>query len=320
MSFHNFFYQGRDTGKLYSTFKIHLNCLFVCGIKYCGISAAVFQRIIPLQHQRIQACVGNIQGRRLHLKPRIKCSKFRRSQGVCVRQKIGDGRIQYRARTSGHRTKIRTGVDVGRIHAAVGDHIVRALRQAEMETNVLTGPALEIQQKVNALAVQVKDDQAAVDGLNAQAAAAAKRGGTPAASLGDDLDVAKARLQLDTDERNDASDDLARASGDKQTQIQQGLAAREASMQKYDSQANNAGEPAAISVKRYGTLAGRIGGWRCGSGWRGGRCGLRRGGGSCHLGGGRRGNGGGQWRATDGHQRWDHGRRGNRGRLRRTGR
>ncbi|MGD0889848.1 MAG: mechanosensitive ion channel domain-containing protein [Acidobacteriaceae bacterium] len=136
-----------------------------------------------------------------------------------------------------------------------------ALRQAEMETNVLTGPALEIQQKVNALAVQVKDDQAAVDGLNAQAAAAAKRGGTPAAALGDDLDVAKARLQIDTDESNDASEDLARASGDKRTEIQQELAAREASMQKYDSQANSQGEPAVISQKRFATLATRIGAW-----------------------------------------------------------
>jgi small-conductance mechanosensitive channel len=136
-----------------------------------------------------------------------------------------------------------------------------ALRQAEMETNVLTGPALVIQQKVNALAVQVKDDQAAVDGLNAQVEAAAKRGGAAAAALGDDLDVAKARLQLDTDELNDANDDLARASGDKRAQIQQELTAREASMQKYDSQANSQGEPAVISQKRFTTLARRIGAW-----------------------------------------------------------
>jgi small-conductance mechanosensitive channel len=134
-----------------------------------------------------------------------------------------------------------------------------ALRQAAMETTVLTGPALEIQKKIARLAAQVKEDQAVVDGLNARIAA--KRGGAAEASLGDDLDVAKARLQLDTDERNDASDDLTRASGDKQTRIQQELTAREASMQKYDSQANSAGEPAVISEKRHGTLAGRIGGW-----------------------------------------------------------
>ena len=134
-----------------------------------------------------------------------------------------------------------------------------ALRQAEMETNVLSGPALLIQQKVNALAGQVKDDQAAVDGLNAQVAAAAKRGG--AAALGDDLDVAKARLQLDTDESNDASTDLDRASGDKRAQIQQELTARETSMQKYDSQANSQGEPAVLSQKRFATLARQIDAW-----------------------------------------------------------
>ena len=134
-----------------------------------------------------------------------------------------------------------------------------ALRQAAMETTVLAGPALEVQKKIAGLAAQVKEDQAAVDGLNAQIAA--KHGGAAAASLADDLDVAKAQLQLDSDEMNDASADLARDSGDKQTRIQQELAAREASMQKYDSQANSEGEPAVVSVNRYGTLAGRIGGW-----------------------------------------------------------
>jgi len=134
-----------------------------------------------------------------------------------------------------------------------------SLRQAALETTALTGPALEIQKKIDSLAEQVKEDQAVVDGLTARIAA--KRGGAAEASLGDDLDVAKARLQLDTDEMSDASDDLARASGDKRTQIQQELTAREASMQKYDSQANSAGEPALISVKRHKTLAERIDGW-----------------------------------------------------------
>jgi small-conductance mechanosensitive channel len=60
---------------------------------------------------------------------------------------------------------------------------------------------------------------------------------------------------------NDASADLAHASGDQRGEIQQELAAREASMQKYDSQANSGGELAVVSAKRYGTLAGRIGAW-----------------------------------------------------------
>lgn len=133
------------------------------------------------------------------------------------------------------------------------------LRQAEMETRVLTGTALEMQQKVNALAERVKEDQATVDALTAQAAAT--KPSQAAGPLGDDLDVAKARLQLDTDETNDASDDLARESGDKRTAIQQELMAREALMKKYDDQTDGSGEVAVISARRYATLAGRIGGW-----------------------------------------------------------
>src|ERR1019366_9937702 len=138
-----------------------------------------------------------------------------------------------------------------------------ALRQAEVEaeTHVLTGPAQEMQQKLNGLAELVKEDQAQVDGLTAQAAAAAKSGGAAAGSVADDLDVAKARLQLDSDEMNEASDDLARERGDQRGQIQQELTAREAGMQKDDSQAGGGAPVAVVSVRRYGTLAGRIGGW-----------------------------------------------------------
>ena len=136
-----------------------------------------------------------------------------------------------------------------------------ALRQAEMEKHVLAGPALEAQQNVNALAERVREDQEAVDDLTAKLAAATKSGAAAASSLDDDLDVAKSRLQLDTDEENDASDDLARESGDKRGEIQQELTAREASMKKYDEQVDSGGEIAVISVKHYGTLAGRIGAW-----------------------------------------------------------
>jgi small-conductance mechanosensitive channel len=135
-----------------------------------------------------------------------------------------------------------------------------ALRQAEMETRVLTGPALELQQKVNGLAETVREDQALVDSLTAQAAAAAKRAGAGADSTSDDLDTAKAQLQLDSDELSDATDDLARVSGDKRNQIQQELSTREEAMKKFDSQLGG-GEIAVLSVKRYGTLSGRIGGW-----------------------------------------------------------
>jgi small-conductance mechanosensitive channel len=134
-----------------------------------------------------------------------------------------------------------------------------ALRQAQMERRSLTGPALAIQQKLNGLNEQVKEDQAAVDALAAQLAAATKTGQT-ADAISDNLDQAKAQLQLDSDERDDASDDLARAMGDKRDQIQQELAAREEGMKKYDAQLAG-GEIAVVSARRYGTLARRLGGW-----------------------------------------------------------
>jgi small-conductance mechanosensitive channel len=135
-----------------------------------------------------------------------------------------------------------------------------ALRQAAMDRATTVTAAPE-QQKLDGLAAQAKEDHAAVDSLTAQLAAATKTGSAAASAQSDELDIAKARLQLDNDELNDANDDLARSRGDKRGEIQQELTAREAAMQKYDSQANN-GEPAAVgSSKKYMTLARRINAW-----------------------------------------------------------
>jgi small-conductance mechanosensitive channel len=132
-----------------------------------------------------------------------------------------------------------------------------ALRQAEMSTRHLTGQALALQQKVSGLAALVKEDQARVEALTPNGGAASSGPATPAAN---DLEVAKAQLQLESDELNDAMEDLARESGDKRGQIQQELTARQAAMEKYDSQAKG-GQTAVASEKRFGTLAARIGGW-----------------------------------------------------------
>ena len=136
-----------------------------------------------------------------------------------------------------------------------------ALRLAALNTRTLTGEALQLQQKVMDLQGLVKEDQAKVDSLTGQIADAKKSGKPTLDSLSDDLDVAKAQLQLDTDELNDASDDLARVSGDKRGQIQQELTARQAAMKKYDEQASGDGLTAVVSSKRYATLAGRVGAW-----------------------------------------------------------
>jgi small-conductance mechanosensitive channel len=126
-----------------------------------------------------------------------------------------------------------------------------ALRQASLQTRTLTGDALALQQKVTQLQSLVKEDQSKVDTLTAALKS----------TSADDLDVAKAQLQLDSDELADATAHLARLTGDKRSEIQQELTAREAAMKKFDAQANSGGQIAVLSAKRYGTLYGRAGSW-----------------------------------------------------------
>jgi small-conductance mechanosensitive channel len=132
-----------------------------------------------------------------------------------------------------------------------------ALRQAALQTRTLSGDSLVLQQKVTQLQALVKEDQAKVDALTASLK---QPNGAIAAS--DDLDVAKAQLQLDNDELADATELLSRASGDKRGQIQQELTARQAAMKKYEaSQDNSGGQIGIISARRYGTFYGRASSW-----------------------------------------------------------
>lgn len=122
-----------------------------------------------------------------------------------------------------------------------------ALRAATLQQKTLSGNALEEQQRVTELEAAVASDQSSVKQLTAKG--------------GDDLEVAQAQLGLDQDELADAREDLARASGDRRGEIQQELTAREADMKRFDA-AQGTGEVAAVSVKRYRTLAGLLGAWR----------------------------------------------------------
>jgi len=146
--------------------------------------------------------------------------------------------------------------------ARLADHEVDqafalALRQAAFQTRTLTGDALALQEKVGQLQGLVKEDQAKVDSLTASLK---QPNGTTADS--DDLDVAKAQLELDNDELGAATEQLSRASGDKRGQIQQELTARQAAMKKYDAaQANTGGQIGVLSARRYGTLYGRVSAW-----------------------------------------------------------
>jgi small-conductance mechanosensitive channel len=138
----------------------------------------------------------------------------------------------------------------------VDQAFAQALRQASMDiqTRNLTGEALQLQQKVATLQGMAKDDQAKVDSLTAS-----MKGVNPPGT--DDLDIAKAQLQLDNDQLADATEDLARVSGDKRGQIQQELTTHEAAMKKFDEQADAGGPNAVQTATKYATLAGRVSAW-----------------------------------------------------------
>lgn len=139
-----------------------------------------------------------------------------------------------------------------------------ALREANLraQTRTLSGPALEISQRIAQLKQTVAQDEAVVQGLTATqskstqaASAAADEGG------GTDLDIAKAQLALDSDELVDATRDLERATGDRRAEIQSELEAREQSMKKFDAEMQVDGQVAVLSVGQYATLASRIRAW-----------------------------------------------------------
>jgi small-conductance mechanosensitive channel len=140
----------------------------------------------------------------------------------------------------------------------VDQAFAQALRQASLDTRNLTGDALKAQQKVTALQAVVKDDQNRVTSLTA---ALKQPSNQPDAPTDDDLDVAKAQLQLDTDNLSDASEELARLSGDNRDEIQRELATRQAAMKKREEQAEAAGPSAMQTARGYRTLAGRISAW-----------------------------------------------------------
>jgi small-conductance mechanosensitive channel len=138
-----------------------------------------------------------------------------------------------------------------------------ALREASAKQHQLTGEALRLSQKMAQLQQFVKQDQARVQSLTEAAKLPASSAANHAASiiLGDDLDIAKAQLGLDSDELADAQQDLARAVGDERNRIQQELAAHETAMRQYDAQAAKNTQVAVVSAQRYGSLITRLNAW-----------------------------------------------------------
>jgi hypothetical protein len=139
-----------------------------------------------------------------------------------------------------------------------------ALRQASMQVqrSTLSGRALELSQRVDGLQQLMNQDMAQLDELmKAPATPAGGKGAAAPTVDNTDVEIAKAQLQLDSDQLDDAQQDLARASGDNRARIQAEYTAREAAVKKYESEGHSNGQIAAVVAGRIGTLAGRIGAW-----------------------------------------------------------
>src|SRR5271157_3437397 len=135
----------------------------------------------------------------------------------------------------------------------------QSLRQASLEKPNLSGKALVLQQSVTELQETIKNDEARIASLSANAG----RKPAGAVSDGSDLEIAKVQLGLDQNELTDSIEDLARETGDQRVHLQQELAARQAAMKQYrDSASNDDGQTAVASAEQCKTLAQRVSTWR----------------------------------------------------------
>ena len=115
--------------------------------------------------------------------------------------------------------------------AKVGDHEVDlaffdALRTAEDNPPKLSPEAKQLVERKNKMQQAVAEDQASISVLTRKVAAASE---AQKDNLQDQLDVAKAQLELDQDELDDAAEDLEQAGGDPQAKIKRLQAEHEAS-------------------------------------------------------------------------------------------
>ena len=137
-----------------------------------------------------------------------------------------------------------------------------ALRQATLDAQhiTLSGDALDLSKRVVQLQQLIAQDNDDVQTITEYLKAPPPKNAKAEYDQGD-LQVSKAQLDLDKDELADAQQDLDRASGDQTSQIQAELNSHEASMREYDKQVRQGGVVAAISERRYGTMAGRFSAW-----------------------------------------------------------
>jgi small-conductance mechanosensitive channel len=140
------------------------------------------------------------------------------------------------------------------------------LRLASLQARhrTLTGQALVLSQKVTQLEQIVKQDQLQVTALSNKPGTDTSDAKNGAASTAgnDDLEVAKAQLDLDSDELADAQRDLNNLIGDNSDRIQAEYKTHEASVHQKDSPTDGNSQGAVLSAKRHKTLFARIQAWR----------------------------------------------------------
>src|ERR1700688_715479 len=116
-----------------------------------------------------------------------------------------------------------------------------AVRDAQMHPPVLSPKAKEIQGHLRKAEDALDADKKRVDQLTADDA---KATGSRKDALDDQLDVAKAQLELDQDEADESKQDLLRAGGDPQGRIQSMVEEHEAASHSSDSTKVAVGAPA----------------------------------------------------------------------------
>jgi small-conductance mechanosensitive channel len=148
----------------------------------------------------------------------------------------------------------------------VNQAFASALRQAKLQSEhrALTGAALALSQKVAQLTQVIAQDQALVNNLKAAAnppAHPSKNAAPPATSNSDDLDVANAQLELDSEDLANTQRELEFATGDKTNEIQEELTAHQNATHAAETASNGGGQVAVVSEKQHGSLASRLTAW-----------------------------------------------------------
>lgn len=146
---------------------------------------------------------------------------------------------------------------------SVAQAFTAALRTANVQAQhrKLSGEALALSNKIEQLQQLVKEDQLQVSRLTPKTVSADGKKTDDQPGDNDELEIAKAQLGLDTDQLENVQEDLARATGDNRSQIQEELAAHETAVRKYENESHRNGQLALVSARSYGTLAGRLRAW-----------------------------------------------------------